>query len=147
VLYEVHRLAYQQGSRLFRDAEKWITLEDKKWGFSFENICEMLDVDPEYLRRGLRDWKIRKLEATERGLSRGTPASAQTDIAEFVIGNDVPGGATSLCGTEQALRDKIKDKRERLVAELRRYFGDICPHSRRVGRWRSSPQRSPSDGS
>ncbi len=32
-----------------------------------------------------------------------------------------------MCGTEQALRDKIKDKRERLVAELRRYFGDICP--------------------
>ena len=56
-----------KGQRLFRDAEKWITLEDKKWGFSFENVCEMLDVDPEYLRRGLRDWKIRKLEATERG--------------------------------------------------------------------------------
>ena len=55
-----------KGQRLFRDAEEWITLEDKKWVFSFDNVCEMLDVNPEYLRRGLRDWKIRKLEAIER---------------------------------------------------------------------------------
>jgi hypothetical protein len=55
-----------KGQRLFRDAEEWITLEDKKWVFSFDNVCEMLDVNPEYLRRGLRDWKVRKLEAIER---------------------------------------------------------------------------------
>ncbi len=55
-----------KGQRLFRDAEEWITLEDKKWVFSFDNVCEMLDVNPEYLRRGLRDWKARKLEAIER---------------------------------------------------------------------------------
>ena len=55
-----------KGQRLFRDAEEWITLEDKKWVFSFDNVCEMLDVNPEYLRRGLRDWKVRKLDAIER---------------------------------------------------------------------------------
>jgi len=55
-----------KGQRLFRDAEEWINLEDKKWVFSFDNVCEMLDVNPEYLRRGLRDWKSRKLEAIER---------------------------------------------------------------------------------
>jgi hypothetical protein len=55
-----------KGQRLFRDAEEWITLEDKKWVFSFDNVCEMLDVNPEYLRRGLREWKVRKLEAIER---------------------------------------------------------------------------------
>ena len=46
-----------KGQRLFRDAEEWINLEDKKWVFSFDNVCEMLDINPEYLRRGLRDWK------------------------------------------------------------------------------------------
>src|SRR5579863_3497219 len=55
-----------KGQRLFRDAEEWITLEDKKWVFSFDNVCEMLDINPEYLRRGLREWKVRKLEAIER---------------------------------------------------------------------------------
>ena len=55
-----------KGQRLFREAEEWINLEDKKWVFSFDNVCEMLDVNPEYLRRGLREWKVRKLEAVER---------------------------------------------------------------------------------
>jgi len=55
-----------KGQRLFRDAEEWINLEDKKWVFSFDNVCEMLDVNPEYLRRGLREWKVRKLDAIER---------------------------------------------------------------------------------
>ena len=55
-----------KGQRLFRDAEEWITLEDKKWVFSFDNVCDMLDVNPEYLRRGLREWKVRKLDAIER---------------------------------------------------------------------------------
>jgi len=55
-----------KGQRLFREAEEWISLEDKKWVFSFDNVCEMLDVNPEYLRRGLREWKVRKLEAVER---------------------------------------------------------------------------------
>ena len=55
-----------KGQRLFREAEEWINLEDKKWVFSFDNVCEMLDVNPEYLRRGLREWKVRKLDAIER---------------------------------------------------------------------------------
>jgi hypothetical protein len=56
----------KKGQRLFRDAEDWITLEDKKWVFSFDNVCEALDIDPNYLRRGLREWKIRQLDAIER---------------------------------------------------------------------------------
>lgn len=56
----------KKGQRLFRDAEVWITLEDKKWVFSFDNVCETLNIDPNYLRRGLRQWKIRQLEAIER---------------------------------------------------------------------------------
>jgi hypothetical protein len=56
----------KKGQRLFRDAEEWITLEDKKWAFSFDNVCEMLNIDPKYLRRGLREWKRRQLDAIER---------------------------------------------------------------------------------
>ena len=56
----------RRGQRLFRDAEQWIIIKDKKSAFSFDNVCEMLEFDPEYMRRGLRNWKIHKLEAIEQ---------------------------------------------------------------------------------
>ncbi len=48
-----------KGQRLFREADEWIFLEDKRWVFSFDNVAEMLDINPEYMRRGLKDWKER----------------------------------------------------------------------------------------
>jgi hypothetical protein len=38
---------------LFREAEEWIENRDASWLFSFENICHVLDLQPDYLRRGL----------------------------------------------------------------------------------------------
>ena len=55
-----------KGQKLFRDAEEWINLEDKHWVFSFDNVCDMLDVNPEYMRKGVRAWKVKKLEAIAR---------------------------------------------------------------------------------
>lgn len=45
------------GRQLFADAEDWISCEDRGWYYSFENICETLEINPDYLRRGVRDWK------------------------------------------------------------------------------------------
>jgi hypothetical protein len=50
-----------KGQRLFRDAEEWIKLHDKQWIFSFDNVCDMLDINPDYMRRGLHEWKEKKL--------------------------------------------------------------------------------------
>lgn len=72
-----------KGQRLFRDAEEWINLEDKKWVFSFDNVCDMLDINPEYMRRGLRDWKERKLAAIERArIERAEQAAIAAASAE-----------------------------------------------------------------
>jgi hypothetical protein len=77
-----------KNQRLFRDAEDWINLEDKKWVFSFDNVCDMLDINPEYMRRGLRDWKERKLAAIERARSEraeqvaAAAASVESSVAE-----------------------------------------------------------------
>jgi hypothetical protein len=71
-----------KGQRLFREAEEWINLEDKHWVFSFDNVCEMLDIHPEYMRRGLRDWKQRKLEAIARAAAAAAQAPAESQ-AEF----------------------------------------------------------------
>ncbi len=47
------------GKDRFHEAEHWIMHSKSQWIFSFENVCELLELDPEYLRRGLRDWRAR----------------------------------------------------------------------------------------
>ncbi|MGH7836440.1 MAG: hypothetical protein ACREQC_01300, partial [Candidatus Binataceae bacterium] len=69
-----------KGQRLFRDADEGIALEDKHWVFSVDNVCEMLDINPEYLRRGLTLWKQRKLEALERAALARLEAAANPVI-------------------------------------------------------------------
>ena len=56
----------QRGQQLFRDAEEWIEDPDRTWLFSFQNICDVLDLDADYLRRGLRAWKA-KVTVPRRG--------------------------------------------------------------------------------
>ena len=36
-----------------REILLWFASSDRTWPFSFERICEALDFDPDYLRRGL----------------------------------------------------------------------------------------------
>jgi hypothetical protein len=84
-----------KGQRLFRDAEEWINLEDKKWVFSFDNVCEMLDVNPEYLRRGLREWKVRKLEAIERARIARAEQAALAAAQPVASAEDLPAIETN----------------------------------------------------
>src|SRR4029077_15487979 len=44
----------RRGKRIFGEAEQWIFSQDDDWFFSFENICEMLKIDPDYIRRVVR---------------------------------------------------------------------------------------------
>jgi hypothetical protein len=48
----------RRGKRLFREAEEWIMQDDPTWLCSFVNICHVLGLDPDYLRRGLRRWLV-----------------------------------------------------------------------------------------
>ena len=43
--------------RLFDEAEEWIVTPGGDRVFSFDNVCESLGLNPEYLRRGLQRWK------------------------------------------------------------------------------------------
>ena len=47
----------KKGENLFREAEEWIMEEKDNWFFSFRSICESLEINPDYLRRGLLQWK------------------------------------------------------------------------------------------
>jgi len=72
--------ATNKGQRLYREADEWIALEDKHWVFSFDNVSDMLDINPEYMRRGLRDWKQRKLEAMQRAAEAKAEAAARAEM-------------------------------------------------------------------
>ncbi len=48
-------------AREFREAEEWILLQEKDWLFSFDNICESLDLNPRYIRGGLLHWRDHRL--------------------------------------------------------------------------------------
>jgi hypothetical protein len=70
-----------KGQRLFRDAEEWIKLHDKQWIFSFDNVCDMLDINPDYMRRGLQEWKEKRLAqiAAMKAQPAQIPAHHHTD--------------------------------------------------------------------
>lgn len=67
--------------RLFLDAQLWIMARNDDWLFSFENICEVLGLDPDFVRSGLARWKeqhvdparVRKTARRHRAVVR--PAS------------------------------------------------------------------------
>ena len=61
--------------QLFDEALAWIASNDRGWFFSYENICETLEINPEYLRRGLETW-------------RQNPAAAV--VARAAVKNDSP---------------------------------------------------------
>ncbi len=56
----------RRGQNRFREAQEWIEREDKQWLFSFDNVCEALDIDPEYMRRGLKRWSSLQREKVDR---------------------------------------------------------------------------------
>ena len=61
--------------RLFQEAEEWIISTDGLWFFSFENICDVLDINPDRMREALKAWK------EEQTLRYAQHGEALVDIA------------------------------------------------------------------
>jgi len=65
--FQKHLFARERKARqLFVDAEEWIMSADRRWPFSFENVCDLLDVDAACLRQGLVRWKAKRLQEASR---------------------------------------------------------------------------------
>ena len=45
-------------SKLFNEAEQWFFSEDDEELFSFKSICAFLNMDPDYVRKGLLSFKM-----------------------------------------------------------------------------------------
>jgi hypothetical protein len=56
--FQKHVCGQNRRSRmLFAEAGAWIESKDASWPFSFEQICQTLDINPSYLRMGLTRWR------------------------------------------------------------------------------------------
>jgi hypothetical protein len=117
-----------KGQRLFRDADEWIAHEDKRWVFSFDNVCDMLDINPEYMRMGLRKWKDKRLDAiarrraqmvleAERAAAEGALAPALAAPAPIAAASAaaIQKPATKVAGKASAARVKRRPERARIA--------------------------------
>jgi len=51
----------KRGRILFEEAEEWIMAKDTGAVVPFSRVCEVLGIDPEYIRKGLRRWQARQM--------------------------------------------------------------------------------------
>ena len=51
-----HLATGRRGTRLFREAHEWLTSREETGIFSCVAICHALDIDPDYISKGLSAW-------------------------------------------------------------------------------------------
>jgi len=68
--------------QLFRDAEQWITSADQSWFFSFVNVCDTLDLNPDWVREGLLKWRDAQLSSRDTLLPQAGPEPTGTSDEE-----------------------------------------------------------------
>ena len=64
-----------RGKQIFVEAYEWIMSGDSRWLFSFENICQIVDMNPDYIRQGLTRWR-----ETARGSSPANVVSLASPV-------------------------------------------------------------------
>ncbi|MGH7864746.1 MAG: hypothetical protein ACREQB_07140 [Candidatus Binataceae bacterium] len=123
--------ATNKGQRLFRDADEWISTVDKRWVFSFDNVCEMLDVNPEYMREGLRKWKERKLIDIDRKRAERERLAADAAAAPEQVAIIEPSAPASAAIAAKVARPVAKSaKVVALPRRPRRKVGRVAASAR-----------------
>ena len=51
---------------LFEEARDWLFSDDTGWFCSFVSVCTLLNLEPNYIRRGLRQWESRTRKASQK---------------------------------------------------------------------------------
>jgi hypothetical protein len=65
---------------LFEEARDWLFSDDTGWFCSFVSICTLLNLEPNYIRRGLRQWETRARKASQKK-SHGVVVNDQRMVA------------------------------------------------------------------
>ena len=63
----------RRSRRRFKEVEGWFASDDVSWPFSFVALCEKLDLQPDYIRAGLRRLRYRGVSRRRVG---GQPIAA-----------------------------------------------------------------------
>lgn len=66
----------RRGKELFEAAERWFLETDSPSFFSFETICDHLQLNPNYLRQGLMRWKEGNRNGDLKKCARKSPRRA-----------------------------------------------------------------------
>jgi hypothetical protein len=53
---------HARGKKLFQEAEEWLLDKDSEEPFSFQGICQTLELHPEPIRKSLMVWKEARLK-------------------------------------------------------------------------------------
>jgi hypothetical protein len=75
---ENHAATHGKEKRLFEDARAWLFNASDDWVFSFENICHVLEFKPEYIRKGLAQW--REKESAKPPLWQGKKIASEMRV-------------------------------------------------------------------
>ena len=51
---------------LFDEAQEWLFSDDADWFCSFVSLCTLLNLEPNYIRRGLREWEAQARKAAQK---------------------------------------------------------------------------------
>jgi hypothetical protein len=82
VFFQYRSVRTSRGKQLFREAQEWLWSNDRHWLYSFENICDHLHLDPDYLRRGLQRWEqtAERSESSTVTRPNGTPPTMKSSF-------------------------------------------------------------------
>jgi hypothetical protein len=73
---------HEKGKKLFQETEEWFLERDSDQLFSFEFVCETLELHPDYIRQGLMSWKeARRKEHSVEGRRGGRKKLVKTRVA------------------------------------------------------------------
>jgi hypothetical protein len=118
--------------KLFQEAENWILKKNTDWLFSFENICETLQLNPDYIRQGLRVWKeaqrkshSAKVNVETTRSSANLPVGISKDSACAGFGRTLSPATSSPAQGFQSLSDKL----QRCSSTTLELLKSRCPQS------------------
>lgn len=81
----------KRAQRLFHEDKLWFASRDHSWVFSFESICDQLNLDANYIRRGLRQLLV--AEATPPKEVRADPMLDDKVSQTFLVKRGVDANA------------------------------------------------------
>lgn len=78
--------------KLFWEARRWLCSDDWRWPFSYRNVCEVLGLDPGYLRQGLTRWKDQQSSLATVSIESSASINGRSNVNRAAIAGPVEAG-------------------------------------------------------